>query len=224
MKFRNDFWRTDFLDYALESKRSSGGILLDVGAGESQYRALVEGKGLKYLSQDFAQYVPDEKLMGLQDPSWNYGTLDIICDITEIPTNLNLDLALCTDVLEHVPDPAAAIRSMVRALKPGGSLIVTVPLLSITHQAPYWFQPGLSLQWFEHWSSKLDLKIEHLQLQGDYVDWLSSEVFRAFSGNAFGRLFAGLTTRLLKMNRNQLPEQLLNSAALGITFIGTKNL
>ena len=39
----------------------------------------------------------------------------------------SLDLIVSSDVLEHVPDPAAAFRESVRVLRPGGAHIFTVP-------------------------------------------------------------------------------------------------
>jgi SAM-dependent methyltransferase len=38
------------------------------------------------------------------------------------------DLALCTETLEHVPDPRALLDTMVRYVRPGGEIIVTVPI------------------------------------------------------------------------------------------------
>ena len=41
--------------------------------------------------------------------------------------NESLDIVVTSDVLEHVPDAAAALREILRTLRPGGSHIFTVP-------------------------------------------------------------------------------------------------
>ena len=41
--------------------------------------------------------------------------------------NLEFDLVVMTDVLEHLDDPAGALRALQRRLKPGGALLATVP-------------------------------------------------------------------------------------------------
>jgi SAM-dependent methyltransferase len=37
------------------------------------------------------------------------------------------DTVICCETLEHVPDPAAAVRELARVLKPGGRLYLTTP-------------------------------------------------------------------------------------------------
>ena len=52
-------------------------------------------------------------------------------DIEAMPfTDGSFGTVLCTEVLEHVPDPAAAIREFRRVLRPGGVLIGSVPARS----------------------------------------------------------------------------------------------
>jgi SAM-dependent methyltransferase len=37
------------------------------------------------------------------------------------------DVVLCTEVLEHVPDPAAVIAELVRVARPGARIVVSIP-------------------------------------------------------------------------------------------------
>ena len=39
----------------------------------------------------------------------------------------SMDVALCTEVLEHVPDPQQALMEIARVLRPGGHLLGSVP-------------------------------------------------------------------------------------------------
>jgi ubiquinone/menaquinone biosynthesis C-methylase UbiE len=51
-----------------------------------------------------------------------------ICDINKllVPDN-TFDLIICTEVLEHVSNPFAAVAEINRMLKPGGQVYVTTP-------------------------------------------------------------------------------------------------
>jgi SAM-dependent methyltransferase len=72
---------------------------------------------------------------------------------------------LCMSVLEHLEDPARAIREMHRVLKPGGRIFVSVPFLFPIHDAPgdYWRFTKYGLQYLfrEGWN------VVHLRAETD---------------------------------------------------------
>ncbi len=49
----------------------------------------------------------------------------------------SIDSALCTEVLEHCPNPTAILPEVCRVLKPGGSLVLTLPFLWPLHKVPH---------------------------------------------------------------------------------------
>ena len=59
---------------------------------------------------------------------------DIVGDIHALPfENNSQDALICIAVLEHVEDPALAVREMYRTLKPGGFCFIYVPFLYYYH-------------------------------------------------------------------------------------------
>ena len=47
------------------------------------------------------------------------------------------EVVLCTEVLEHLPEPQAAVDEMFRVLEPGGLLLLTTRFLFPIHDAPH---------------------------------------------------------------------------------------
>lgn len=69
--------------------------------------------------------------------------VDVAGDVQQLPFGDNSVAAIeCNAVLEHVPDPIAAVREMVRVLRPGGFLRVIVPF-----QQPYHAYPDDYQRW-----------------------------------------------------------------------------
>lgn len=178
----NEIYRELWVNEILRELKteSNSQVLLDVGAGLQPYRNVAIDLGFNYLSHDFAQYSPDTaKSNGMQNNSWEYPFTDLVCDITKIPTG-KYDLILCTEVLEHVPDPVSAFNKMFELLSNEGLLVITVPIVSFMHQAPFYFSAGLSPQWFEHHSKNNKLEIKQMTIYGDYIDFMEQEILRTF--------------------------------------------
>ncbi len=165
-----------------------GGRVLDAGAGKQRYRT--HCRHLDYVAQDFAGYDGQGDNVGLQKgDDWNYEGLDIVSDITAIPEpDGSFDVVLCTEVLEHGPDPRSALPELARVLKPGGTLLLTAPFCSMTHYAPYHFCTGFSRYFYEHHLSALGFDIEAIELNGSYFAYLAQELRRLPS---VGRRYAG---------------------------------
>ena len=168
----NEVTRVNWIEKTL-SKIPSGLTILDAGAGESQFRKFCSH--LNYIAQDFGQYDGTGDI-GLQTGKWDNSKLDIVSDIVDIPLPENsVDAIMCTEVLEHIPDPVAALKEFSRLLKPGGYLLITAPFASLTHFAPFHFASGLSRFFYEHHFKNLGFSIDDLQLNGNYFEYIAQE-------------------------------------------------
>lgn len=68
-----------------------------------------------------------------------------LCDPATLGTR-SYDTVLLTQTLQYLPDPVAGLRNLLRALRPGGSLLVTVPCLQRVDGPPdlwRWTPTGL---------------------------------------------------------------------------------
>src|SRR5258708_19124467 len=71
--------------------------------------------------------------------------MDVVSEAHAIPVcDASFDAIVCTEVLEHVPEPIAVVREFGRIVAPGGRLILTAPLGSGIHQEPYHFYGGVN--------------------------------------------------------------------------------
>jgi SAM-dependent methyltransferase len=104
----------------------TGSRVLDAGAGEGFYTHLFEHT--QYHAADFLKV------------DKGYGKVSYICDLQKIPIAPEIyDGILCTQVLEHIPEPAQVLAELFRVLKPGGHLWLSAPLFFQEHEVPYDF-------------------------------------------------------------------------------------
>jgi len=63
---------------------------------------------------------------------------DVYGDAMKIPFKTQfLDTVFCSQVTEHVPEPARLMKEIARALKPGGHMILTAPQTWGLHEEPH---------------------------------------------------------------------------------------
>lgn len=151
--------------------------ILDAGAGELDKKKYCTH--LRYISQDFAQYNGQGDGHGLQTETWDQTKLDIISDIAAIPVDdASFDAVMCIEVLEHLPDPLAALQEFSRIIHPGGYLVLTAPFCSLTHFAPYHFTTGFNRYWYEKNLPTYNFEIIELTSNGNFFSYLHQELNR----------------------------------------------
>lgn len=175
----NEINRIKWIKSALQ-KIPKGYKILDAGAGERQFQKFCSH--LKYFSQDFAMYDGKGDGSALQTGAWNQKDLDFVCDITQIPVeDSKFGAAMCTEVLEHLPDPVAALNELSRIIKPSGYLIITAPFASLTHFAPYHFCSGFNKYFYTHHLDRLGFDILDIQPNGNFFQFIAQELRRITS-------------------------------------------
>ncbi len=117
------------LDRLLDGAEASGdlrGDVLDVG-GERNRRGVFVAGG-KGRSWCFLNIDPSTKP-------------DICASAEAIPLEAaSIDTVIATEVLEHVENPEKVLRECRRVLRPGGTMLATLPYLVPTHADPHDYQ------------------------------------------------------------------------------------
>jgi SAM-dependent methyltransferase len=104
--------------------------VLDLGSGQAPYAGLIRHR--RYVTADLL------------------AAADVRCDATILPfRSAAFDLVLCTEVLEHVPDPDATLGEIRRVMTDRGTLILTTPLTWGVH-APQDYH-----RWTDSWLVRL---------------------------------------------------------------------
>ncbi|WP_205746156.1 MULTISPECIES: class I SAM-dependent methyltransferase [Dyella] len=105
------------------------GRVIDVGAGESPWRDWLPSS-VTYQGIDVGNATEFGMSAGHPDVTYYDGRIMPFADAS-------FDSALCIEVLEHTEDPALCLSEIARVLKPGASLLLTVPWSARRHHIPH---------------------------------------------------------------------------------------
>jgi 2-polyprenyl-3-methyl-5-hydroxy-6-metoxy-1,4-benzoquinol methylase len=142
----------DFLRRAAASV-PAGARVLDAGAGDGRYRTLFAHT--HYEATDFCQV----------DKRYNFQKLDFVAHLQWLPTDAAAyDMIICTQVLEHLSEPALVLGQLQRALKPGGALWLSAPLFYAEHEAPH--------DYFRYTQYGLRHLLENAGFEVIQIEWL----------------------------------------------------
>lgn len=131
-------------DRAAVLASDAAAAVLDFGCGDRRHESLFTSAGASYV--------------GLDGP-WNPAA-DLVGAPDAVPVaDASFAVVVCTQTLEHLPDPAAAVRELHRVVQPGGCVLVSTHGTAVYHPNPTdywrWTGPGLEKLFLDNadWSS-----------------------------------------------------------------------
>ena len=116
---------------------SFNGTLLDLGCGEKPYKSLFDNI-TEYVGIDFKNYSINKDFTGEVPESY---FADDYLDTFILPySDESFDNVVAFQVLEHHKNPVKMIGEVLRVVKPGGYILMTVPFLGGIHEEPHDYQ------------------------------------------------------------------------------------
>lgn len=104
---------------AIKTRHSGGGLLLDIGCGSGALRQFVRPLIDSYVGVDLVEYAGFPS-----DCSFYCADLNSVS--FELPI-ASADIVVSLETIEHLENPRAFVRELVRLARPGGWVIVSTP-------------------------------------------------------------------------------------------------
>ena len=113
------------------------GRMLDVGCGERPHAAAFPNIDRYFGIEHLAAVINVEQTLATTVEHVQ-SIIDAFAEGERLPfRGGSFDSCIAIEVLEHVPDPNCVVAEMRRVLRPGGTLMITVPFVGELHQTPY---------------------------------------------------------------------------------------
>ena len=98
------------------------GLVLDVGSGNGWLNTSLSGGGHRVVSVDLG--LANLRTIRARHPDATV----VVADSSRLPFRSGtFDCTVCSEVLEHVNDPAGVVDQLARALRVGGTAVLTTP-------------------------------------------------------------------------------------------------
>jgi 2-polyprenyl-3-methyl-5-hydroxy-6-metoxy-1,4-benzoquinol methylase len=165
--------------------------VVDVGCGDGAIIGFCARQGAEvYCIDRDAERLATTEAKVRDSPARAYHVVLSHCDPIPLDDAIG-DLVICTEVLEHVPDPRKFMDELVRITRPGAQLLITVPearseqFVAATAPPEYFQEPNhirlFSAEDFRELVAGAGLEIEDQQFRGCFwsmywpLAWLTSE-------------------------------------------------
>ena len=129
--FHPGFWSTRLIRQAVErAVPYAQGDLLDAGCGLKPYEASFRGQVSWHCGMDYSA-----------ESGYRGNRADIYGDLAHLPfVSESFSTILCTEVLEHVPNPQQVVTECFRILRPNGVVLCTAPFVYPIHDEHDYFR------------------------------------------------------------------------------------
>jgi len=155
-------------------------------------------------------------------------TVDFVADATRLPlAGGSADAIVALELIEHVPNPADVLGELRRVVKPGGTVIVSVPSTVPRHDVhDYWRFTAEGLQRLG--SEALGPGEVHVfggtfETLGTLIEYYLALVLHVLRipGERLGRIFSSLGYRLDRRNRWSTSTTELHTLAFDLLYVTT---
>jgi SAM-dependent methyltransferase len=193
---RRSRFSADLLIAAYERaiRKHAHGVLADIGCGRAPYFGI------------YRHHVSTS--VGVDWPNSPHARdqVDVLSDLNVVIglPDESADTILCTDVLEHIFQPAILWRELARIARPGAALIVGVPFLYWLHEQPFDYH-----RYTEHALRRYaeDAGFEAIEIApiGGLLHVLIDTVCKGARGNLLRRFAAAMASLTAPVTKRLLP-------------------